>query len=79
MTKNTYREEFNRLTDGCSAIFRFALLGHAMGHPEYHAHEIVKNAKEEHYKKAIRLYKAMMGGEPHITYTIEELCGEEEE
>ncbi len=72
MTKNTYREEFNRLTDGCSAIFRFALLGHAMGHPEYHAHEIVKNAKEEDYKKAIRLYKAMMGEETADSYEEEE-------
>lgn len=67
MTKKTYREEFNRLTDGCSAIFRFALLGHAMGHPEYHAHEIVMNAKEEHYKKAIKLYKSMMGEDKNET------------
>ena len=70
MTKNTYREEFNRLTDGCSAIFRFALLGHAMGLSEYHAYDVIKNAKEEHYKKAIRLYKAMMGEE--TTYSYEE-------
>ena len=63
MTKNTYREEFNRLTDGCSARFCFALLAHVMGLSEYHAHEIVKNAKEEHYKKAIKLYKSMMGEE----------------
>lgn len=63
MPKKTYREEFNRLTDGCSAIFCFALLAHAMGHPEYSAHEITKNVKEKHYKKAIRLYKSMMGEE----------------
>ena len=72
MTKKTYREEFNRLTDGCSAIFCFGLLAHAMGHPEYHAHEIVKDAKEEHYKKAIRLYKAMMGEETADSYEEEE-------
>ena len=63
MPKTTYREEFLRLTDGCSAIFCFALLGVVMGHPEYHAYEIVKNAKEKHYKRAIRLYKSMMGEE----------------
>ena len=70
MTKNTYREEFNRLTDGCSAIFRFGLLAHAMGLSEYHAYDVIKNAKEEDYKKAIRLYKAMMGEE--TTYSYEE-------
>lgn len=63
MTKKTYREEFNRLTHDCSAIFCFGLLAHAMGLSEYHAIDIVKNAKEEHYKKAIRLYKAMIGYE----------------
>ena len=60
MTKKTYREKFNRLTDGCSARFRFALLAHAMGLSEYYSYEIVKNAKEEHYKRAISLYKMMM-------------------
>lgn len=59
MPKNTYREEFNQLTDGCSARFCFALLAHAMGLSEYHAYEITKNAKEEDYKKAIKLYKSM--------------------
>ena len=60
MPKNIYREEFNRLTAGCSAIFCFGLLAHAMGLSEYHAYEITKNAKEEHYKKAIKLYKSMI-------------------
>lgn len=63
MPKKTYREEFNRLTDGCSARFCFALLAHAMGLSEYRASDIVKNVKEEHYKKAIKLYKSMMGEE----------------
>lgn len=61
--KNTYREEFNRLTHDCSAIFCFGLLAHAMGLSEYHAYEIIKNAKEDDYKKAIKLYKSMMGEE----------------
>lgn len=72
MPKKTYREEFNQLTNGCSVRFRFALLAHAMGLSEYHAHEIVKNVKEEHYKKAIRLYKAMMGEETADSYEEEE-------
>ena len=63
MPKKTYREEFNQLTNGCSARFCFALLAHAMGLSEYHAIDIVKNAKEEDYKKAIRLYKSMMSEE----------------
>ena len=63
MTKKTYREEFNRITDGCSARFCFALLAHAMGLSEYHASDIIKNVKEKDYKEAIRLYKAMMGEE----------------
>lgn len=63
MPKKTYREEFNQLTNGCSARFCFALLAHAMGLSEYSAYEITKNVKEKHYKKAIRLYKSMMGEE----------------
>lgn len=63
MPKKTYREEFNRITDGCSARFCFALLAHAMGLSEYHAYDVIKNAKEDDYKKAIRLYKAMIGYE----------------
>lgn len=63
MPKNTYREEFNRLTHDCSAIFCFGLLAHAMGLSEYHAYEVIKNAKEKDYKKAIKLYKSMIGEE----------------
>lgn len=63
MPKTTYREEFLRLTDGCSAMFVFVLLKYVMGHPEYHAYEVDKNVKEKHYKKAIRLYKSMIGEE----------------
>lgn len=63
MPKNTYREEFNRLTHECSAVFCFGLLAHAMGISEYHAYEVIKNAKEKDYKKAIKLYKSMMGEE----------------